>query len=102
MKLIMHFVENILAAFEVAGSSEAHADLIFSGFLCLKEMIESNNTVDARERNTGELRNFKSCILRNVALFLLHVLQNHNQIARFVLPFFDERNETVRQYLRTR
>ena len=61
-----------------------------AGLRELKEMVKGNYAVNLGDRNIEGVRHFKSGLTRDVTEFFLYAMQDHDQVAGFFAPFFNE------------
>ena len=92
-------MEEIVAAADVARRAKADLDLVLAGLLKLEEVVERHDTVNLRERHRKTLRDLDRNVARNVSVSLLHLVQNHDQVAGLRLPLFDEGRNLGRHLL---
>ena len=77
------FVYNLLCAFDVASGSETYADNVFAVRNKGEEGIESNDAVNFGNGNSRFVGNYLLNFERNVTVFVLDIVQNHDERSFF-------------------
>ena len=96
-ELALECLDDVVAAAQVAGGAEAYLDDVLAGLLQLEEVVEGDDAVDLRQWNVQQPGDLQRDVARDVSEGLLHLVQDHDQVAWLVLPLGDERLEFGRQ-----
>ena len=78
------FIDNLLCAFNIAGSTEAAADYVFAVRFEREEGIEGYYTVNLCNRNSGTFGNNFLYLKRNISIFFLDIAEDHDERSFFV------------------
>src|SRR5574344_57752 len=96
-ELALELVDDVFAAAQIAGRAHADLDDVLAGLLKLEEIVERHHAVYLRKRNIEHLGDFDGDVAGNVTIGLLDLMENHDEISWFGLPFGDEGLQLRRQ-----